>query len=493
MLTAMCSTEAVPFAKTGGMADVVGALPAALTQQGLECVVVMPFYPRIFSGQHQFKAIKQGLNVAMNDFQEEFYDLLEGSEQGIRFIFIKNDRFFDRNYIYGTPKGDYRDNPLRFAFFSKAVLAALEELDLAPDIIHLNDYHSALVSVYLHQIRESNFLEKEFFSSTSTVFTIHNLAYQGIYSSRVLDMIGLEKEYFSTDRLEFFGQVNFMKGGIVFSDKITTVSPTYAQEILTSLYGEKLEGVLKSRRKDLTGIVNGIDYQLWDPQRDQNLCTRYSKSNLQGKTECKKYLLKNYFNREPDKAPLVGIVSRLSAQKGLDLVVEALESILDMGFRLIVLGTGDQHYQKLLQDYNRKYKGKLSVNIAYSDKLARLIYSGCDMFLMPSLYEPCGLGQLISLRYGTVPVVRDTGGLSDTIQGISSQQDIAAGGTGFKFSPYSTSHMLEALKSAISFYQDPAQWKRIMVNGMSKDFSWKSSAASYQQLYLSAKNENKGK
>ncbi|MCG9479591.1 MAG: glycogen synthase GlgA [Actinomycetia bacterium] len=487
MQVALCSTEAVPFAKTGGMADVVGALPRALKTQGVECMVIMPFYSSLLEKGYDFKLVKGGLNVPMNDYQEEFYDLLECNHQGIRFLFIKNDNFFNRNHIYGTPRGDYRDNPIRFGFFCKAILAALEELNLAPDIIHLNDYHCALVSLYLHQIRSLNLPGKEFFDQTATVFTIHNLAYQGIYGRQVLDMIGVGQQYFSMDRLEFYGSVNFMKGGIIFSDKITTVSPTYSREILTPRYGEKLEGILKSRKKDLTGIVNGIDYSLWDPENDNSLCTNYGRDDLKGKDQCKKHLLNNYFNHGSSRAPLVGVVSRLSAQKGMDLIGQSLDKIIGMGFFMVVLGTGDHSYQKLLQDYQAKYKGNLSVNITYSDNLARLIYSGCDMFLMPSKYEPCGLGQLISLRYGTVPVVRDTGGLSDTIKAVGNQQDVADGGTGFKFGEYSSSHMLKALKTALSFYGNKSLWKKIMANGMKCDFSWKASALSYKKLYISIK------
>jgi len=487
MLIAMCSTEAVPFAKTGGMADVVGSLPSVLKKVGQECVVLMPFYTSIFGRDYDFKLIKKGLNVPINDAEEEFYDLLETRSGEVTFYFIKNDKFFNRNYIYGTPKGDYRDNPKRFSFFSKAILFALEELGTGPDIIHLNDYHCALAAAYLDQIRKEGRPEKDFFRRTSTVFTIHNLAYQGVFDRQVLDYCGLGQKYFHINGLEFYGRVNFMKGGILFSDKITTVSPTYAKEILTPEYGEGLEGVLRFRQNDLEGIVNGIDYSIWDPENDQSLCTNYNIRDLSGKMDCKDSLLKNYLGSGKKEAPLIGVVSRLSEQKGVDLIVDAVDRLMGMGFYMIILGTGDEKYHRLLKQQQKKHKGKLSVNITYSDKLARLIYSGCDMFLMPSKYEPCGLGQLISLRYGTVPVVRDTGGLSDTIKDIRDEKDIGAGATGFKFAGYSSPQMVEALERALSYYKNGRLWNRIIKNGMNCDFSWTSSAESYKKLYLSLK------
>ncbi len=493
MLIAMCSAEAVPFAKTGGLADVAGALPAALKEQGLQCIVFMPFYKTIFGGRFDFNLVCSGLNVTMNEDEEEFYDLLKAEYRGITFYFIKNDKFFDRKYVYGTPRGDYKDNPKRFCFFSKAIIYALEELGLSPDIIHLNDYHCALVSVFLHQIRQEGRPEAGLFRQTSTVFTIHNLAYQGIFEPRMLDYCGLGPKYFTVEGLEFYRKINLIKGGIVFSDKITTVSPAYAKEILTPEYGEGLDGVLRARKGDLAGIVNGIDYQSWDPKSDKNLCENYNDADLKGKRSCKAELVKNCFSVKKNKPPLIGMISRLSEQKGMELVAEAMESIVGLGFHIIILGTGDEKYHRLFKLLHEKYKGSFKLEIGYSDRLARFIYAGCDIFLMPSKYEPCGLGQLISLRYGTIPVVRDTGGLSDTIKDIKDRDDIAEGGTGFKFAGYSSLQMLEALKRARSFYEDKRLWKKIIKNGMKQDFSWKSSAISYKKLYLGLKDGQKNK
>ncbi len=485
MRVAMCTTEAVPFAKTGGLADVAGALPLALKKVGVECFVTMPFYNSIFKKEHKFEKIKSKLNVSMNENNEEFFDVLVSEIGGINFYFIKKDDFFDRNYLYGTPKGDYRDNGKRFSFFSKAILEVLEELDLSVDTIHLNDYHCGLIPVYLREIKKNNLPNKDFFRNTSTVFTIHNLAYQGIFSKEILDYNGLGDKYFNIRGLEFYGKINFMKGGILFSDKITTVSPSYSKEILTPEYGHDLDGVLRSRQKDLSGIVNGIDYVLWDPEKDSKIVKNYSLNNLTGKKECKDYLINKYFNKEYIDNPLIGVISRLSEQKGIDLIIESMKDILGKGYLLIILGTGEEKYHIMLKKLKKENIGRLSVHILYDDGLARRIYSGSDLFLMPSKYEPCGLGQLISLRYGTVPAVRDTGGLSDTINNIGSEDDIEAGGTGIKFKKYTPKDLLKSLDTALEFYNNGRLWNKIIKNGMDKDFSWKNSAREYKKLYSS--------
>ncbi len=483
MKVAMCSTEAVPFAKTGGLADVVGALPSALGKVGVECFVIMPYYNSIFGKDYRFKKVRDKLNVSMNESNEEFFDLLSLKHEGISFYFIKKDEFFDRNYLYGTPKGDYRDNGKRYSFFSKAILEVLEELDLGVDVIHLNDYHCGLVPIYLREISENDLPGKDFFKNTSTVFTIHNLAYQGIFQKEILEYNGLGYKYLKINGMEFYGKINFMKGAILFSDKITTVSPTYAKEILTPQYGHDLDGVLKSRQRDLSGIVNGIDYMAWDPSQDTKIVKNYNINSLTGKKECKDFLIDNYFNKRFRDKPLIGAVTRLSEQKGIDLIIDAIEEISGKDFLLIILGTGEDKYHKVLKKLHKKYEGSLCAHILYDDKLARRIYSGSDLFLMPSKYEPCGLGQLISLRYGTVPVVRDTGGLSDTIKDIKAEEDIEEGGTGFKFKEYKSASMVEALDRILPFYENGRLWNKIVKNGMDSDFSWKNSAELYKKLY----------
>lgn len=518
MKVAMCSMEAVPFVKTGGLGDVVGALPAFLGKLGVDCRVFMPYYKSIFERElkdHKFELIKENVSVPMSRGQNEFFDILSTQHNGVTYYFIKNDKFFDRDYLYGTSEKDYEDNDKRFSFFSKSILSLLENVRLKADIIHLNDYHCALTPVFLSHIRANNLPSKDFFQKSSTVFTIHNLAYQGIYDRDILGYCGLGDEYFNMEALEYYGRVNFMKGGILFSNRVTTVSPTYAKEILWPEYGYGLNGVLKTREKDLIGIINGIDYSVWDPWTDRKIKANYSAGSLDGKKECKKYLLKKMFGlgtnkstsitsistsksvsiseSEPESTlisglisrPVLGIVSRLSEQKGIDLVVEILDLLMKEDVFLVILGSGDEKYIKMLMDSEPKYNHEMRVNIKYDDKLARMIYAGSDIFLMPSKYEPCGLSQLISLKYGTVPVVRNTGGLSDTVIDIQSEGDIKKGGTGFKFNNFTSDEFLDAIIRALSFYERKNLWNRIIKNGMKSDFSWESSAREYKKLYSS--------
>lgn len=490
MKVAMCVSEAVPFAKTGGLADVAGALPQALKKINVDSIVVMPGYGFIFEKKYDLKKISENMVVELNSSTRESFDLYTTTYNDVDFYFIKNDNFFNRENLYGTPQGDYADNNIRFGFFSKAVFKVLEKISFIPDIIHLHDYHFALVSVFLRDMQVKNL--KSPFLKTRVVFTIHNIAYQGIYDKDTLVKCGIGSEYFNIDGLEFFGKVNFMKAGIVYSDKITTVSPTYAKEILTGQYGYGLEGFLKSRQENLLGIINGIDYDVWNPASDPNISKNYDISDLGGKQTCKKTLINNLFHPERfEDKPLLGMVSRLSEQKGLDLIVDAMDSIMQNDLYLVILGTGDEKYHHLLQKLAEKYRLRFKLAIGYSDKMSREIYSGADIFLMPSNYEPCGLGQLISLKYGTIPVVRNTGGLADTIIDIISANDIENGGQGFKFNNYSTDKFYSALMRAVDFYKDKKLWNRIIINGMSCNFSWEYSAEKYRELYenLSGKEQ----
>lgn len=490
MKVAMCSAEVVPFAKTGGLADVVGSLPLALKGVGVDCRIIMPYYKSILEkdyNRYKFKILDKNIKLPMGENVGEFFDILTAEYNSVIFYFIKNDKFFNRENLYGTPKGDYKDNSRRFCFFSKSILTVLINVKFKPDIIHLNDYHCAMTSVFLKHLRNINLPEKDFFAKTSTVFTIHNIAYQGIYSRDIMDYCGIGDRYFNIDGLEYYGKVNFMKGGILFSDKVTTVSPTYAKEILNPEYGYGIDGILKVREKDIVGIVNGIDYNIWDSGINGKIEYNYTIDSMEGKNVCKKYLIKNFFKSEKENIPILSMVTRLSEQKGIDLVVEILDLLMKEELLFIILGSGDEKYQKMLEDYRKKYKHKLSINIEYNDRLARRIYSGSDIFLMPSKYEPCGLGQLISLKYGTVPVVRNTGGLADTIIEIEDEEDIKRGGTGFKFNNYNGSEFFSSIKEAIYYYNNNSLWNRIIKNGMKSDFSWKKSAKEYKKLYLSLK------
>ncbi|MBC7333193.1 MAG: glycogen synthase GlgA [Actinobacteria bacterium] len=500
MKVAMCSMEAVPFSKTGGLGDVVGALPAFLKKQGVECIVIMPYCKRIFekSGNWEFSLIKKDIDISFNWGQKEVFDVLSSEvifpgNNSVTYYFIKNDKFFDRENLYGVSEKDYEDNDRRFSFFSKSILYLLKSINYRAEVIHLNDYHCGLTPVFLRHFKRNSISNESFFGSTGSVFTIHNLAYQGIYERNILTYCELGDQYFNIDALEYYGKVNFMKGGILFSEKVTTVSPTYAKEILRPEYGYGLDGVLRTREKDLVGIINGLDYSVWNPETDRKIKSNYSVGNLGGKRDCKIHLVKKMFGLEKVSKPVLGVVSRLSEQKGIDLVVDILDVLMQEDIYLVTLGSGDERYTKMLIESEKRYTDRMRVNVKYDDELARMIYAGSDIFLMPSRYEPCGLSQLISLKYGTVPVVRDTGGLSDTVKDINNEGDITKGGTGFKFKDFAGSDFLNAISRALSFYRKKDLWERIIENGMRSDFSWENSASKYKRLYLDLRKDIKAK
>jgi starch synthase len=514
MKVAICASEAVPFAKTGGLADVAGALPAALKNKGVDSFVIMPGYKSIFEKDYPMRMVSAKVKVQMNISDSIEFDLYNTTLDNVDFYFVRNDSLFGRENLYGTAQGDYSDNNLRFGFFSKAIFKVLEDLSVVPDIIHLHDHHFGLAALLLHDIKIND--KATPYKDTKVVFTIHNIAYQGVYGRETLELCGIDSQYFTVEGLEFYGNVNFMKAGIVYSDKITTVSPTYAREILTEEYGYHLEDILKSREKDLSGIINGIDYTVWDPAKDKAIFANYDINDLAGKKKCKGSLISQAFSSAntddmrggsaddtqngpgkdmqadkqpgitdmPDK-PLIGMVSRLSEQKGIDLITDAMEDIMKNDVNVVILGTGEEKYHNILLKMQAKYKDRFSLTIGYSDKFAREIYSASDIFLMPSNYEPCGLGQLISLKYGTIPVVRNTGGLADTIIDINNPGDIDNGGQGFMFDEYEAIEFYKALKTAIDFYNDKGLWNKIVKNGMACDFSWDYSAGKYKELYES--------
>jgi len=520
MKIAFCVSEAVPFAKTGGLADVAGALPQALKKTGAQTIVLMPAYEFLFSQDYKFSKVAENVTVHMNDYYYEEFDLYKAHINNTDFYFVRNPKFFDRQNLYGTPQGDYYDNDIRFAFFSRAIFEALKKIDFIPDIIHLHDYHFGLAALLLRDLKSkpagSSAAKTKYaiFKNTKCVFTIHNIAYQGIYDPAILERAGISYDHYNMEGVEFYGRINYMKAGIVYSDAITTVSPTYSKEILTPQYGYGLDGILNKRKKDLFGIINGIDYSIWNPETDKNIAINYSENDLQGKMECKFALIEKMFGpgstageipegrgnaasqqfnylEKPgiSKIPVAGMVSRLSEQKGIDLIVQAMESIMENDIYFIILGTGDEKYHNFLKALSKKYCSRLSLVIGYSEKMARQIYAGSDILLMPSNYEPCGLGQLISLKYGTIPVVRDTGGLSDTIIDIKTQQDIKKKGQGFKFTNYCPQEFYRALKRALEFYSNRTLWHKIMANAMRQDFSWDYSAAEYIKLYSSLMKE----
>jgi starch synthase len=401
-----------------------------------------------------------------------------GQIEKVQFFFLDDPHYFDRDQLYQTSTGDYTDNAARFALFSRAVIELIKRL-LRPDILHCHDWQAALVPTLMR----TSYGEDPALAGLPVVFTVHNLGYQGVFPKSCLAELGLPESLFHIDALEFWGKVSFLKGGLVFSDAITTVSKTYAAEIQTEEYGYGLDGVIRSRANSLTGIVNGVDYTDWDPARDRHIRANYDPESLEKKLICKRDLLESFGLPVDDLArPVIGIVSRLTRQKGFDLVAAAADRLAEMDLQIVALGTGEAPYEEMLRQMARLYPKKFGVRIAYDNALAHKIEAGADIFLMPSRYEPCGLNQIYSLKYGTVPVVRATGGLEDTVEPF----DPPSGqGTGFKFREYSSQALLDCLVSALTAYGDREAWRRLQLNAMSRDFSWERSAEQYVHLYES--------
>ena len=465
------ASEGVPFVKTGGLGDVIGSLPKELQKQGLEVAVIMPKYGGISQHlQEQMTTVKR-LAVPLS-WRQQYCGLQRLVYQDVIFYFIDNQEYFNRPGYYG-----YQDDGERFAFFCQGVLASLPHLDFKPQILHCHDWHTAMISVLWH----AQYRWQPYYRDLATVFTIHNLKYQGIFPKEILgELLGLNVEYFSNNSLEFFGMANFMKGALVYSDAVTTVSRTYAQEIQNPYYGEKLDGLLRYRRDALVGIVNGIDYQEFDPSSDERIFAPFTKADLAGKAENKRQLQAQLNLPIRAEVPLLAIISRLVDQKGLDLVQGVFHQLLGEDIQLVILGTGDREYQVFFSHMASQYPTQLSANIYYNEELAHRIYAGVDMFLMPSRFEPCGLGQLIALRYGTIPIVRETGGLVDTIAPYNEYTDE---GFGFSFSNYNAHDMLYTINRAISFYRQQSIWRSMVIRAMEQDFSWQQSAGSYRNLY----------
>ena len=473
MKIAFVASECVPFSKTGGLADVVGALPKALAGIGHEVEVFLPRYrmtkpgPVLPHGHSVTVPLASGLR---------FVSIQNGGDaSGVRHYLVDSPEFFDRPGLYQENGQDYPDNPVRFAAFCLAALEFMKRSASPPDVIHCHDWQSAMAPIYLRTLYQRD----PFFGSSSVVFTIHNIGYQGLFGPEVLPRLSLDPGLLTVDALEFFGKVNLLKGAIVFSDFITTVSRKYAEEIQTPEYGFGLEGVLRSRADRLQGIVNGVDYEPWDPSTDKLIAANYSPDNLKGKMLCKKALLERMGARQPVlNRPVIGVVSRFDRQKGFDLIADIAEQLMSMSLYIVALGTGDPTYEELFRALAAKYPDKFLVKVAYDNTLAHQIEAGSDMFLMPSRYEPCGLNQIYSMKYGTVPIVRATGGLDDTVEPFDGRN-----GTGFKFSRYAPDALLSAIREAVETYHRPALWGQLMHNCMHKDFSWAVSAAEYAKIY----------
>ncbi len=480
------SSEVVPFAKTGGLADVAGALPVALKDMDLDIRVMMANYKSINERKFVLREVirLKEVKVSLND-DTKIIDgktaFLPNSKVHVYFLHIPD--YFDRKELYVDPATgkDFEDNAERFAFFSKATLETLKLLYWQPDIIHCNEWQTALIPYYLKTL----YKDDEFFKNSRTVLTLHNLAYQGSFPLEKAKKIGISDEYLKPGReFEFYGNLNLLKGGILFSDVLNTVSEKYAEEITESPeFGFGFEKILASRKQDLVGILNGVDYEQWNPETDNLIAKNYSPDSLEEKSKNKKALCKQNNLTYREDVPVIGIISRLTDQKGFDLIAEAVDDIMKMNLQLVILGNGEPRYHRLLEKLAKNSPEKLAVNLRFDNKLAHLIEAGADMFLMPSHFEPCGLNQMYSLKYGTVPIVRETGGLADTIENYDPK---TGSGTGFTFKKYDAKEMLKAIRRAVKTLQDKKSWRKIQKAGMAKDFSWAQSARKYHELYEKA-------
>jgi starch synthase len=479
MKIAFVSSEIFPYSKTGGLADVAGALPKALSKLRCEIKIFTPKYYSIDENKFDLKYLDEfgGLKIRVAG-KIRTVRLYKGRlpDSNIDVFFIDCPHYFHRDGFYT----DGCDEDERFVLFSKAVIETLQKLQWKPDVVHCNDWQTGLIPLYI----KDNYGWDKFFKSTASVFTIHNIGYQGKFGKNTLANAEIDnKYYYPLGPVEFYGDVSFMKTGISFADVLNTVSETYAKEILTPEYGSGMENVLAGRKDDLYGILNGVDYSTWTPETDKLIPHNFSRSDLSNKLKDKKYLLKQIgfsFNKE---VPLIGIVSRMAVQKGFDVFTEAAKELLKLNAQWVVLGSGTEKYERFLTKLSESNNKNFYVKIGYDDKLSHLIEAGADIFLMPSKYEPCGLNQIYSLRYGTVPVVRKTGGLADTIIDYTVDK---FNGTGFCFRDYSGASLVSAVNRAIKNFADKNVWEKIQLNGMSKDFSWDSSAKKYIELYKTA-------
>ena len=470
----LAASECVPFIKTGGLADVVGALPKYFDKEKYDVRVVIPKYTCI-DERYRHLIVHQlyfymDFNGCDNYVGVEYCDY-----EGVKVYFIDNESIFGGMTPYNGMPWDIG----RFAFFCKAALGMLPLIGWRPDVIHCNDWQTGLMPVYLNE----RFQGDPFFHNIKTIMTIHNLQFQGIWDYKEVSRVtGLSPYYFTPDKLEYKKDANLLKGGMVFADAITTVSETYAEEIKTEYYGEGLDGLLRARSGQLCGIVNGIDYEVFDPETDEKIFKQYNVRNFRTRKVINKTELQKQLGLEVDKKVcMIGIVSRLTSQKGFDLIANRMDELCSRYMQLVVLGTGEEQYENMFRYYESRYPGKVAVNICYSDELARRIYAGCDAFLMPSRFEPCGLSQLMSMRYGTLPIVRETGGLKDTVEPYNEFENT---GTGYSFANYNAHEMMKIIDYALNTYYDhKPKWNKMAERAMQKNFSWEVSAEKYRELY----------
>jgi starch synthase len=470
------ASEAKPYAQTGGLADVAGALPAALKRLGAKVSVFLPYYREVALGGAKVR--KTGLDVTVRiGGMDVTAEVLKSSTGGVDIYFLKCDEYYDRSCLYNTPTKDYFDNLDRFAFFSRATLEALIALKIRPGVIHCNDWQTGLIPVYL----KGKYKRNRFLKNVPTLFTVHNTAYQGVFASRHFKRLGLGARS-GLEAVELRGHINLLKAGVATSQIITTVSEGYSREIQNAEYGYGLERLFKDRAADLFGVLNGADYNEWSPSSDPLIPANFSIKDMSGKAVCRRALLKEFGLKLGSSTPVVGIVSRLAWQKGFDIISRAMAKLMKLDIGMVILGTGEKRYQNLLKRLERRYPGHLAVRIDFNNALAHLIEAGSDIFLMPSRYEPCGLNQIYSLKYGTIPVVRATGGLDDTVRGYG-----AGRGTGFKFTEYSAPALTAKITEAVEVFKDKAAWRGLQRRAMREDFSWRRSAERYMELYRLAK------
>lgn len=476
------TSEITPYSKTGGLADVSHALPKELKKLGCDVIVITPKYKTI--DETKFN-LQTSFELSFGPDEHAIIKQTE-TEDGVKIYFIANNIYFGRDQLYGEKNGDYvdyPDNAKRFAFFSKACLELLKKLNYKPDIIHTNDWQTALVPIYL----KTKNAYIEFFKNTKTIHTIHNIGYQGIFEKEKMHEIDVDWSLFNIEVLEFWNRINLLKGAIALSDAITTVSEKYSYEIQTPEFGFGLDGILKKRANSLFGVINGVDYSIWDPKVDkylQSLRLNYTSTNLSNKKKLKLLLLKEFELPLNKSVPLIGMISRLVSHKGFDILAEAFDELMKLDIIIVILGAGEKKYEDFLLSAKSRYPTKVGVYLGFSEELAHKIEAGADMFLMPSAYEPGGLSQLYSLRYGTIPIVRETGGLADTILQFKLLPDNEIRGNGFVFQEYSATALLNAVKEAVELYcGNPQIWTKLMKAAMEQDWSWSTSAMKYLDLY----------
>ena len=469
--------ECAPWARTGGLGEVLRALPRQVASLGHKVSVYIPYYRQVREQTPEKKYAVQSITIPFQ-YYSRFAAVLDGGvHAGVQMYFVDCPELFDREFLYGPPAGEYQDNWERYALFSRAVLEGAKLLG-APDLFHVHDWQTALLPVYLRTL----YYYDPVLRNRGAVLTIHNAGYQGRYPARTVERLLFPWDIYTPERAEHYGQFNYLKAGIAYSDQLTTVSPRYAEEIQTPEYGQTLDGMLRRRVADLHGILNGLDYEHWNPATDGNIAAHYTPENLSGKAECRRDLLHAFGCGHVDESTAVlGVVARLTTQKGIDAIAEIIEPLLQENVVLVLLGNGEEYYEKLLRGLAAKFSGKVLVRIGYDSMLAHKVEAGSDMFLMPSRYEPCGLGQLCALKYGTVPVVRATGGLDSTVEEWNSETRT---GTGFKFHGYAAEEFLAAIRRALDVFRaDKEAWRTLMRNGMAQDHSWARPAAEYVAVY----------